>query len=74
VLIFAETEERVFVSADIRTMGRHLANHFASGRHTWGVVLLKPEYPIAAYINDLLLIWHATTQDEWLDQTVYIPY
>jgi hypothetical protein len=74
LLVFAENQELLFVTSDQKTMWGHLSDHFAAGRHTWGVVRLTRGYPIARYVQDLLLIWHATTKDEWFDRADCIPY
>jgi Domain of unknown function (DUF5615) len=70
----AEAMGRALISRDRRTMPDHLADHFAAGRHTWGVFLLRRRAPLARCIQDLLLIWRATTADEWVDRTEYLPW
>jgi hypothetical protein len=74
LLVEAENLGRVLVSRDRKTIPVHLARHFAAGYHTHGVILLREGFPMATYVQDLLLIWHATTADEWIDRTDYVPY
>jgi Domain of unknown function (DUF5615) len=74
VLIAAETLGRCLISRDRSTMPQHRDAHFAAGRHTWGIILMREGFALARYVQDVLLIWHATTQDEWIDRTDYIPY
>jgi hypothetical protein len=51
-----------------------LAHHFASGHHTHGVILLRADFPLARYIDDIILIWSITEADEWIDRTEVIPF
>ncbi len=74
LLIAADALERILVTQDKNSMPQHLSDHFAAGRHTHGVVILRQGFSLAAYLRDLLLIWHATTAEEWIDRTDYIPY
>ena len=74
LLVSAESLGRALVSGDRQTMTGHLTDHFAAGRHTHGAILMRSGFPMAAYVQDLLLIWYATTADEWIDRTDYIPY
>jgi hypothetical protein len=74
LLRYAEAEKLLFVTADRRTMPEHLAEHYAQGRHTWGVLLLKQGFAPARYIDDIVLIWHATEAEEWQDRVDYLPW
>jgi hypothetical protein len=74
LLIAADALGRVLVTQDQRSMPQHLADHFAAGRHTHGVVMMRQGCSLADYLLYLLLFWHATTADEWIDRTDYIPY
>jgi hypothetical protein len=74
LLVAGETLGRILVTMDKRTMPGHVKDHYAAGGRIAGVILLRPGQPIASYAQDLLLIWHATTADEWLDNLDYIPF
>jgi len=74
LLLAAEAAGRTLVSNDRSTLPDHLADHFAGDHHTWGVILLRGGFPLGRYIEDLLMIWSATTAEEWQDRTDYIPY
>ena len=74
VLLAAEAAGRCLISRDRKTMRQHLQEHFDAGNHTCGVVLMKGGFALKRYIADILLIWQATTADEWVDRTDYIPY
>jgi hypothetical protein len=74
LLLVAEAMGRTLISRDRRTMPGHLADHFAGGHHTCGVILLRRDASLGSCLQDLRLIWHATTAEEWIDRTEYIPY
>lgn len=74
LLLAAEVMGRCLISGDRSTMPQHRDAHFAAGRHTWGIILRRRGFSLARYIQDLHLIWEATTSDEWIDRTDYIPY
>jgi hypothetical protein len=73
LLIAAEALGRVLATNDRRTMSRHLVAHYAAGRHTAGVMLMREGFPLAGYVQAILQYWNTTTADEWIDRTVYIP-
>jgi len=74
LLLAAEALGRALVSNDRSSLPGHLKDHFTAGHHTAGVILMKIGYPVGRYLEDLLLIWSATTAEEWQDRTEYIPY
>jgi len=73
LLIAAEASGRVFVSHDRRSMSGHLANHYAAGRHTAGIILLRRRFSIGQYAREIVNQWATTTADEWVDRTMYLP-
>jgi hypothetical protein len=73
LLMAAETMGRMLVTNDRRSMPDHITDHFAGGRHTHGVALLKKGCSIGSYVEELLLLWSATTAEEWIDGMIYIP-
>lgn len=73
LLEIAESGGRLLVSDDRKTMPQHLTGHFAKGRHTYGVVLLRKGFALARYVHEIAVICHASNADEWIDQTIYIP-
>ena len=74
LLIAADAMGRILVTQDKNSMPGHLTDHFVGGRHTHGVILLRRGFSLNAYLQDLLLIWHTTDADEWIDRTEYIPF
>ena len=73
LLIACEALGRVLISNDKKTMPGHLIDHFAAGRHTAGVMLLRNNFTLAVYVQKIVHYWATTTADEWVDRTVYIP-
>jgi hypothetical protein len=72
VLALAAREGRILVTHDRRTMPGHFAEFIVSG--TSAGVLLIPQYlSVAAAVDDLLLIWHATEAEEWSDRIRSLP-
>jgi len=54
-------------------MPAHLANHFATGRHIPGMLWVRPHVGIGRIIEELYLIWMASTADEYKDRIFFIP-
>jgi Domain of unknown function (DUF5615) len=73
LLIAAEALGRVLITKDRTTMPTHLTDHFAAGRHTAGVMLLRNNFTLAVLVRDIVKRWTTTTADDWVDCTVYIP-
>jgi hypothetical protein len=73
LLAFAAEQGRILVSHDFSTMPTHFANFLESGQHSPGLFLIHQELPIAQAIAELLLIWEASTAEEWYDQVRYLP-
>jgi hypothetical protein len=73
LLIAAEVLGRALISRDKRTMPGHLTDHYAAGRHTAGVMLLRNNFTLARHVQEIVNHWATTTADDWVDRTVYIP-
>jgi hypothetical protein len=50
-----------------------VVDHFAAGRHTHGVALLRKGFPFSTYVDELLLLWATTEAEEWVDSMIYLP-
>jgi hypothetical protein len=61
VLALAAAQRRILVTHDFRTMPRHFADFLAAGATSPGVFLVKQRTPLAAVIDDLVLIWIASS-------------
>lgn len=73
LLIAAEALGRVLITRDRRTMPGHLIDHFAAGRHTAGVILLRNGFSLGHYAQEIVDRWATTTADDWIDLTIYLP-
>jgi hypothetical protein len=73
LLVAAEALGRVLITGDRSTMPGHLINHFAAGKHTAGVILLRRNFSIARYAQEIADRWATTTADDWIDVTIYLP-
>jgi hypothetical protein len=74
LLVFAETHKYSLLSSDKKTMPEHVTAHLGAGRHTWGVFLIRPGTNWAALIDDLILIWSASTAEDWQDRLERLPW
>jgi len=72
ILIWAEREGRILISADKSTMPGHMIDHLAAGRHSPGVIILRSR-TLAAATSDLVAIAYCSGPDEWLDMVRYFP-
>ena len=71
-LAHAAEDGRVLVTHDLRTMPRHLAA-FITTRQSAGVLLVPQHLPVAAAVDDLLLIWSTMDAEEWRNLIWYLP-
>jgi hypothetical protein len=72
VLLWAERENRIVVSADRRTMAAYLASHLKAGHHLPGLFIILPSAKTRAVVEFLVTAAYASTSEEWLDQIVFI--
>jgi len=72
VLVVAARDGRILVSHDKRTLPRHFAE-FIQSQPSPGVVIVPQHLAIAAAGEELLLIWHASTPEEWNNRIVHLP-
>lgn len=73
ILLWAERENRILISADCNTLPDHLANHLAAGHHSPGVFLVRPGTSLAALVEHLVLVAHASDDYEWRDHIEFVP-
>jgi len=72
VLALAAREGRFLVTHDSKTMPHHFAEFVGSNRSA-GVIVVPQHLPVSAVVDDLVLIWTATTPDDWVDRISYLP-
>jgi hypothetical protein len=74
LLRFAEANKLALITGDRRTMPDHVADHLATGAHTWGVFLIKRGATWHGLVDDLLLIWSASDAEDWCDRIERLPW
>lgn len=72
VLAVAAREGRILVSHDQKTMPGHFAE-FIAHTSSPGLLLIPQHLPVAAAVEDLLLIWGASEAEEWVNRIRYLP-
>lgn len=74
LLVWAEEHGRVLVSNDRSTLIGHFQSHLAAGRHSPGVLIVKPGTGVGQLISEIILISEACTPDEFVDRVQFIPH
>ena len=72
VLAIAAREKRILVSHDQKTMPFHFAE-FITTQTSPGVLIVPQSLPIREAIDSLILIWTASTAEEWKDRILFLP-
>jgi predicted nuclease of predicted toxin-antitoxin system len=72
VLALAARENRLLISHDRGTMPAHFAR-FTETQSSPGLILVSQEIDIGTAIENLLLIWAASTLEEWRDKIGFVP-
>lgn len=73
VLEYAAAVQKVVVSHDVNTMSAEASLRIKRGVVMSGLVLVPQSSPVRAVVEDLLLIWSATTADEWHGRIQFLP-
>jgi predicted nuclease of predicted toxin-antitoxin system len=73
ILAWAERERRILVTEDRHTMAGHLHDHLAAGRHSPGIVIVRPAQSMRTVVECLALIAVAGEPAEFEDAIAYIP-
>jgi predicted nuclease of predicted toxin-antitoxin system len=73
ILDWLEANGYILVTENRRTMPLHLTEHWAAGRHIPGIFWIRPNVGIGRVIEELYLIWAASTGEEYQDRALYIP-
>jgi hypothetical protein len=73
ILLWAERENRVLVTRDIRTMPSFFRAHLLAGNHSPGMVLVSGRMPLAVIVQYLEVFAHAAGPVDFLDQIISIP-
>ena len=73
ILAIAAQDARVLVTHDRRTMPTEFGQ-FIMTQTSSGVLILSQSLPISEVIAALILIWEASTAEEWINQIMSIPF
>ena len=72
VLALAASEGRVLVTHDSRTMPGHFGA-FVESHRSAGVIVIPQHLPVSVAVDELLLIWSATSTEDWANRICYLP-
>lgn len=72
VLVIAARQNRILVTHDRRTMPSEFAA-FISNNQSPGVIIVSRRLAIDAVIDELVLIWAASSSEEWLNRIAKLP-
>ncbi len=73
LLIWAEREGRIIVTDDKSTLVTYLNQHLQAGRHSPGVILIRPAFTLGQLVFELALIAHAGDPAFYADCPRFIP-
>ena len=73
ILAWAATEGRLLVTQDVHTMTAEHSEFLQGGNASAGVVFILRDVPIGRAISDLALIWGASTAEDWVSRTDFLP-
>ncbi|MDZ7956705.1 MAG: DUF5615 family PIN-like protein [Aulosira sp. DedQUE10] len=73
VLLIAAQNGRVLINHDRKTMPTEFGAFIVSQTSS-GVLILSQNIPISYAIDSLLLVWEASTAEEWVNQIMSIPF
>ncbi len=72
VLEIAAQQGRILISHDRRTMPSEFAEFIISNQSA-GVIIVSRKLPIEVVIEELLLIWAASSPEEWVNRIAKLP-
>jgi len=72
VLGVAATEGRILITQDRKTMPRHF-QEFVRETESPVLILLRGGISIGSAIEELVLIWHTSKPEEWVNRVIWIP-
>ena len=72
VLALSARQQRILVTHDRRTMPTEFAA-FIVGHQSSGVLIVSRKTVLETVIEELILIWSASTAEEWINRIAKIP-
>ena len=73
ILRYCETEQRVLVTNNRKSMPGHITDLWATDGHHWGVFTTSKDLSVGEIAADLILLWEAATAEEYRDREEWIP-
>lgn len=73
ILLWIERTGYILVTANRRTIPEHMHTHYAAGRRTPGLLLLRRGASLGVIIEQLYLLWSASEAEEYVDKILYLP-
>jgi len=73
ILDWCEKHAFILVTNNRASMPPHLTDHLAQGRHIPGILVLNDKMSVNETLEELLLIWAASTENEYADKMLYLP-
>lgn len=73
LLLWCEEHAFILVTNNRKTMPGHLHDHLVSGHHVPGILIMNSKMTIAETIEELLLIWVASDEEEYHDRLEHLP-
>jgi predicted nuclease of predicted toxin-antitoxin system len=73
VLAIAARDNRILVTHDRKTMPAEFGQFILSNSSS-GVLILSQNLPINEAIEAIILVWEASTAEEWINQIMTFPF
>jgi hypothetical protein len=73
ILEWANSEGRILLTHDRRTMPRYAYKRIGEGKSIAGMIVMRGTIPVSTVIDDILLIEACSTAEEWIDMVQDIP-
>ncbi len=73
LLLWCEQNSFILVTNNRHSMPAHLRDHLAQGRHVPGIFVMNPKMSVGETIEELLLIWGASEEEEYHDHISFLP-
>ncbi len=74
ILRYLVSAQRMLVTDNRSSIPGHLLDHYQTGGAPhWGIVWVRPDTTIGQLAAELHLVWSASSAEEWLDRTEWIP-
>ncbi len=73
ILLWIELNNYLLVTANRKTMARHLTEHLQTGRHVPGILCFPQRTSIGTYVKELQRIWNSFVPEYYQDIIRYLP-